>query len=115
MVTCKLTITFHEFHEVSNSTDNRLNEVYNFRRSYIDNFINLLDSFDLDITDLTLNHKAQYLQKALEVALSVIPSQNVILSSNDNCWMKLFMVKRNNAFQRNMAEYKSYKEKVLTE
>ena len=56
-----------KFHEVTKSTDNRLHKVYDFRRSYIDNFINLLDSFDLVIMDLTLNHKAQYLQHALEL------------------------------------------------
>lgn len=109
-----------KFYEIAECTETVAHKVYDFRRSYVDAFISMLDSFDLDLNNLTLDLKVQYLQHALDAAFSVIPNQTVTLSSVDKCWMspklKLFMVKRNEAFpNKNTAEYDTYKEKVKVE
>lgn len=108
-----------KFHETAQCKDSRLHKVYDFRRSNIDAFISLLDSFDLDLSGLALDKKVEYLTHALDAAFSVIPSQNVMLSSDDKCWispkMKLFVIKRNEAYLKNAPEYDLYKGKVKTE
>ena len=67
----------------------------------------------------SLELKANYLRNAINVALSVIPAQYVSLSSDDKSWispkMKLLIQRRNDAFQRNAPEYRTYKEKMRKE